>query len=203
MKDFDQNNPHHNLDLMKHTERTMHNTNGVNMKLAAMFHDAGKPSCKDYANDTIAHYYGHAAVSTDIARAFLLRMKASADEIKSILPVIKHHDSQLTDKSFKRIAAKYSPQIAKDVIKLQLADKLAQVYNEEAIDHLRELQSRQDAILRHPFTVNDLAVNGHDLMQIGIPEGPEIGRILKEMLETVLDNPDINDREYLMSTVQA
>lgn len=202
MKDFEQNNPHHNLDLMKHTERTMHNVDGVEIKLAAMFHDAGKPSCKDYANDTIAHYYGHAKVSADIARAFLLRMKASADEIKHVLPLVKLHDMQLTDKAFKRVAAKYSPEIAKDLIKLQLADKLAQVYNEENINHLRELQTRQEALLRHPFTVNDLAVNGHDLMQIGIPEGPEIGSILKEMLEIVLDNPEMNTKEQLMSIVQ-
>ena len=202
MKNFDQNNPHHNLDLMKHTQRVMHNVDGIELKLAAMFHDAGKPACKDYANDTIAHYYGHADVSTDIARAFLLRMKASSREIKTVLPLIKLHDMELTDKNFKRVAYKYSPQTAKDLIKLQLADKLAQVYDKEVIDHLRELQMRQDALLEKPFTVKDLAVNGHDLMQIGVTEGPEIGRILNEMLEMVLDNPEINTKEQLMSMVQ-
>ena len=51
---------------------------------------------------------------------------------------------------------------------------------------------------RDAFGLSDLAVNGRDLAAIGVPPGPKMGAMLKELLETVMDDPSLNDRERLL-----
>ncbi|MDE7186949.1 MAG: hypothetical protein K2O13_05525, partial [Lachnospiraceae bacterium] len=47
-------------------------------------------------------------------------------------------------------------------------------------------------------SLNELAVTGKDLIALGIPPGRELGMLLKELLEAVLEEPALNTREELL-----
>lgn len=57
----------------------------------------------------------------------------------------------------------------------------------------REIREKNECI-----SLRDMAVTGQDLMDAGIPRGPEVGRVLGSMFEEVLREPAHNERAYLM-----
>ena len=199
--DFEQNNPHHHLDLMKHIDRVIDGVDTETLKLAALFHDIGKPACRSYNGGSAAHYYKHEAVGEDIARAVLSRLKASNEEIEKISLLVKYHGSTLTDKTIKRMAGKYGRSFVEDLLKLQISDKLSQVIEEDKIKQLRNNMTRLDEILIEPHDLKTLAINGYDLIHIGIEEGPKIGSILENLLEIVLERPELNEKEVLINMI--
>jgi len=202
MYDFDQNNSNHNLDLLKHTDRVIDGVEDVTLKLAAMLHDSGKPACKTYNNGTEAHYYGHEKVSAEIAENVLSRLKASNEEIEMVVSLVKYHDAELTDRSAKRLAGKYGRSFVQSLILLQKSDKLAQVLNLDRIRKLEDINNRLDEILLEPHDFKSLAINGYDLISLGIEEGPRIGVILNALLELVLTNPEMNEKNKLIEIVK-
>ncbi len=202
MYDFEQNNSNHNLDLLKHTDRVIDGVEDVTLKLAAMLHDSGKPACKTYNNGTEAHYYGHEKVSAEIAENVLSRLKASNEEIELVVSLIKYHDAELTDKTVKRLAGKYGRSFVESLILLQKSDKLAQVFNPDRIKKLEDISKRLDEILLEPHNFKSLAVNGYDLMLMGIEEGPQIGVILNALLELVLEVPSLNEKDKLINIIK-
>ena len=50
-----------------------------------------------------------------------------------------------------------------------------------------------------PISVGDLAIDGGDLMDLGIPAGPTVGTVLRQLLDSVLDDPSKNQRETLLN----
>ena len=53
-----------------------------------------------------------------------------------------------------------------------------------------------------PFTRGELAVTGSDLLMAGVPVGPDVGKMLDQLLEAVLDEPELNTRETLLAMVR-
>ena len=51
-------------------------------------------------------------------------------------------------------------------------------------------------------TLRDLAVGGRELMEIGMKPGRELGNMLNELLEWVIDEPDCNKKEILCEYVK-
>ena len=52
------------------------------------------------------------------------------------------------------------------------------------------------------MTIKDLAINGKDLIQMGMKPGPEIGQILSKLLDLVIESPELNTREELIQVVE-
>lgn len=71
------------------------------------------------------------------------------------------------------------------------------------LEETDKLRNRIESVLDQPMSLKDLAVNGQDLMNEGIPKGPEIGRILNQLLEMVIDYPTLNDRETLLKQAKS
>ena len=90
------------------------------------------------------------------------------------------------------------------VFDLWLAERVATTPPRAIDDLLARRQSLQDEIARQvPLSLQDLALNGHDLQRLGIPPGPLMGRILHTLLHRVLDDPACNTRDRLLSVVQS
>ena len=53
------------------------------------------------------------------------------------------------------------------------------------------------------LTLKSLAVNGRDLMELGIPAGKELGRILNELLDCVIEDPSMNEKSKLLEVAKA
>lgn len=91
---YNQNNPHHCYDLWEHSIKTMQGLTcdkDNQLRVAAFFHDIGKPSVAR-VKDGRTVYYGHAQKSVEIANSLLNRLGYMSHEIEQILFYIEHHD---------------------------------------------------------------------------------------------------------------
>ena len=130
-------------------------------------------------------------------------MKYDNDTINKVLTLIQYHDCTLKSKlSVKRMLNKIGEELLRDLIKVQRADILAQnpVYAKERLLNLISVESKLDLILAQNecFNLKDLKINGEDLINIGFNKGKEIGETLKYLLELVIENPKLNEREELI-----
>ena len=117
-----------------------------------------------------------------------------------------HYESSWTDSAVRRFIVRVGVENIEDLFDLRLADMYG-MWNEsvdmrysEAIQLLLEFKERISAQLEknNAMSLKDLKVNGKDLMQIGIPAGKDLGRILNELMDCVLEDPQMNDKEKLL-----
>lgn len=202
---FNQNNSYHIYDLYKHTivateaiEPTLH------LRLTMMLHDFGKTKTKTTDENGISHYYAHARESVKMAENILKELKYDNDTINKVLTLIKYHDCTLKSKlSVKRMLNKIGEELLRDLIKIQRADVLAQnpEYATERLLNLITVLNKLDLILAQNecFNLKDLKINGGDLINLGFNKGKEIGETLKYLLDRVIEDPKINEKEELIN----
>ena len=201
---FNQNNDYHNFDLYNHTlVATDAIESRIHLRLAMMLHDFGKIETKITDENGISHYYAHAKESVKIATKILKDLKYDNETINKVLTLIQYHDCTLKSKlSVKRMLNKIEEELFRDLIKVQRADILSQnpVYAEERLLNLVSIESKLDLILSQNecFNLKDLRINGGDLIDIGFKKGKEIGETLKYLLELVIQNPKLNEKEELI-----
>ncbi len=178
------------------------------VRLAALFHDIGKPSCMRY-DDNIITFYKHEIESEKIARDRLARLKYPNAVIDAVCHLVRNHmfnyDPSWTDSAVRRFIARVGVSSIPDLFELRLADTIATTGHPYSWPVLEELKSRIDTIIqeKQALSVKDLAINGEDLAAIGIPRSREMGTLLSELLDAVLDDPRLNTRESLLKLAQA
>ncbi len=179
------------------------------LRLAALFHDVAKPSCKRVDGGKIT-FYNHEIAGEKMARGILVRLKFSNAQIDAVCHLIKEHmfnyESSWSDAAVRRFVQRVGAQNIDALFDLRLADiygmKRVEVrlHDTAVCGKLLELRSRVDAALsqKSAMGLKDLAVNGGDLIAIGIPAGKKMGAILKELFEAVTDDPAMNSRDELL-----
>jgi len=181
----------------------------MELLLAALFHDAGKPATFAYSEDKQqVTFYGHQIVSKKMANRWMKKYKASmlGIDTESVATLIDCHmfetKSYYTERAIRRFINKVGQDLIFKLIDLRIADKKGGAYPESVKGVLKLKQKISDEIAKKPpFGPKDLAINGNDLMKMGFAEGPLLGKILKELVEIVLDEPEKNTREFLLAYV--
>lgn len=198
-----QKNPHHRYDVYEHTcDVVARLPKNEVLKMAGLFHDAGKPATKTNV-DGVDHFYGHQEVSAQIAEQALRRLKASNALIEGVLTLIRHHDAEVPNRrSVRRMVNKIGKDRTSELLDLKEADAMAQSFTYlptklVVICNARRILSELEAE-EACFGLKDLAVNGKDLMDNGFKQGKLIGETLKYLLDKVLDEVLPNDREVLL-----
>lgn len=193
MQGFDQHNEHHIYDVLTHTAVAVESVPPEkDLRLAALFHDIGKPPCFSLGEDGVGHFYGHAKKSEEIARTVLNRLKYDNATKDTVITLIRYHDMYMeeTEKTVKRMLRKLGPENFRKLILLNRADNMAQnpAYRDRQ-PHYDRLSDLADKILSEEqcFSLKDLAVNGSDLIKEGYRPGPQIGEMLDEVLNLVID----------------
>lgn len=186
----------------------------VNVRLAALLHDIGKPASKVVRvtdEGEIYNFFNHEKYSETIARKLLTKLRFSNNEINNVCHLIEnhmfHYEESWSDAAVRRFIVRVKPENIEDLIDLRLADMYGkynmpiQIKESNACDLLIQLQDRIKKIQEEnsAFTLKSLAVSGKDLMEIGIPSGRLIGKILDSLLETVLDDPKQNSKDVLLN----
>lgn len=186
----------------------------VNVRLAALLHDIGKPASKVVRvtdEGEIYNFFSHEKYSETIARKLLTKLRFSNNEINNVCHLIEnhmfHYEESWSDAAIRRFVVRVKPENIEDLIDLRLADMYGkynmpiQIKESNACDLLIQLQDRINKIQEEnsAFTLKSLAVSGKDLMEIGIPSGRLIGKILDSLLETVLDDPKQNSKDVLLN----
>lgn len=207
MVGFDQRNHHHCYDVWEHT---LHAVDAVppevELRLAALLHDIGKPSTFTMDENGVGHFYGHAAVSEAMADQMLRRLKCSTEFRETVVRLVAWHDRDIprTDKAIRRALGKLGERDLRRLIAVKRADNLAQA--PAYWDRQRELDKGEailDRLLVEDacFSLKQLAVNGRDLMELGL-SGPAVGKSLGVLLNAVMDGELSNDREMLLARAQ-
>jgi tRNA nucleotidyltransferase (CCA-adding enzyme) len=211
---FDQRSRYHDLTLDEHTIAVVENAASANaslaVRLAALFHDAGKPEVAWTDADGRAHYYDdgahedHAVVGARIARAALTRLAYPSAVVGHVERLVRHH--MVTVASTKKAAkvrrwrAAVGPNLVDDLLTLRYADVTAKgEANPEHVAQLEQLRDRLVAEAASPAVVGDLVIDGRDLMALGVPSGPAIGWILRGLLADVVASPELNKRDWLFA----
>ena len=202
---FEQNNSHHYLDVWEHTITAIENTPAdIILRLTMLFHDIAKPRC--YTEDERGgHFYGHPHISADMAREILLRLGYDNGTIEAITQLILYHDSDIQPrkKHLKRWLNKIGEEQLRQLIEVKRADANAQseTFRQAKLSNLDAVSQKIDDIIEEQqrFSLKDLAVNGKDLMDIGVPQGYIIGNILNRLMNMVVNESVNNDREKLLS----
>lgn len=188
----------------------------LNVRLASLFHDIGKPKAKkiiERDGEKIITFYNHEKYSAEIAREILHRIKFSNATVENVSHLIEnhmfHYEKNWKDSAVRRFVAKVGYENIDDLFDLRLSDVYGMrcekiSVNSESVKNLLELKERIEKVRKEKsaLTIKDLEVNGNDLMSLGIPKGKEIGFILKELLETVLDDPSQNEKERLLKIAE-
>lgn len=208
MHGFDQQNPHHDYDVYAHTLKAAAACPPEPiLRWAALLHDSGKPHTftKDERG---GHFYGHAAVSKEIARRALNAMKCDRKRHDRVILLVEKHDMVMngTAKQLKRIVRQIGDEAAEQLLLLHKADVTAQ-----AACHRAERIEESDRLLQMLaelraenacMSLKQLAVTGGDLLAAGIPQGKTIGETLNRLLESVIDGDLPNEHDALLSAAK-
>ena len=203
--DFQQHSSHHSYDVFTHTAYV---TEAVAPELplrwAALLHDLGKPAAFTLDEDGQGHFYGHAQLSAEIADRILLRLKAPTALRERVVFLIKHHmDMIVADrKLLRRLLSRYGQEALEQLMALQRADFCSKgvtgdAFDFDAVDSMIACIVEEESCL----CVKDLAVNGYDLMALGIT-GQAIGRTLNALLEAVLEEQLPNEKDALTEHIK-
>ena len=204
---FDQNNPNHDRDVFQHILCVLDKTpNLIHIRLAALFHDAGKPYCYSTDEDGIGHFYGHSDKSSEIASKALLRLKCSNNLIKKVEMLVENHMSYfgITDKvRLKKLISSIGKDNIFDLISLQKADVMCKK-NRVLGNRILIMEDTIKKIInnKEPICLNDLAIDGNEIKNMGFDEGVLIGKILEDLLEEVLKHPELNRKDLLIEIVK-
>lgn len=208
LKGFQQKNTYHIYDVLEHTAVAVDNVrNEPILRLGAFFHDIGKPPCFTVDEAGVGHFYGHSHVSEEIARNIMNKLKFDNETKGKVLQLVKYHDVPIEEKtgSVKRALNKYSASGFFDLLEIKRADNLAQSpCCRNRLTKLDELKKIAEGIIEQEqcFSLKDLAVNGKDLINLGMRPGKELGETLNLLLEAVIEEQVPNERTKLLELVE-
>lgn len=207
-----QNNQYHLYDVGHHTLKVMEAVPATTvLRYAALLHDVGKPKCKTTDETGVDHFYGHQELSAKMARTILRRLKLDNDTIDQVCRLVKNHDYGLSGdgpgmKSFRRFVAQLGAEHFADFLEIRKGDMAGQsAYH---LEQRRQVIAHMEAMYaeiieqKQCLKLSELAIGGKDLIAIGVKPGPDMGRILKALLDRVLEEPELNTREQLLAIVK-
>lgn len=200
---FNQYNPNHDKDVFNHSLAVLDNTPAIlHIRLAALFHDIGKPDTFTIDEEGVGHFYGHHKLSANMAKGILKRWKSSRELIDKVYILIEKHMTQHDDfkeKGLKRLISKLGEEEIFNLLELQKAD-IKGARDNYNIDHLVQRKSKIEEIInrKEVYEKKQLAVDGNDMIELGYKQGRIIGEILEYLLEEVLENPGLNNKETLL-----
>ena len=203
--DFNQCNPHHNLDLFNHIINVVSKVPAdLELRYSALLHDIAKPIVQTFDEKGIAHYKTHEIVGADMARDILIRLKLPVKLIDTVVEIIKKHMvlyKDITDKKFNKLLSEMGYDNLLRLIEHSIADNSSK--NNEVVSTENDLHERLKRAVEKQMqvTVNDLAVNGKDLIELGFT-GKEVGEIKKELLDKYLSEEIQNNKEEMLEYVK-
>ncbi|HEY7397412.1 MAG TPA: HD domain-containing protein [Gaiellaceae bacterium] len=215
---FDQESAYHGLSVDEHTFMVVQAAADMQLplrvRLAALFHDAGKPAVAWRGRDGRLHYYAkpgrsdrsHEQVSAELAREALLRLRYPTELRRRVVQIVRHHmlSARGDATRARRLLARYGEELTFDLLDHKAADLRGKWGPDEPppVEQLAELAALRrlvEAERSSPHRLGDLAVSGTDLIELGYAPGPALGQTLRTLLTEVVERPSRNTREALLA----
>jgi tRNA nucleotidyltransferase (CCA-adding enzyme) len=212
---FDQESRYHSLTVDEHTfavvQAAADRGFSLQVRLAALFHDLGKPHVAWRGTDGRLHYYAkhgystksHEQVSADLAAEALARLRYPTELRKRVLRLVRSHmlDTSRADPlRARKLLQRYGEAVLSDLLDHKEADLRGKgdVPPAGELEKLELLRAVVDAQRSSPYRLRDLAIRGDDLIELGFAPGPTLGHALRALLDEVVREPDLNTRDELL-----
>ena len=215
---FDQESKYHSLTVDEHTFRVVQAAadkgRSLAVRLAALFHDLGKPLTAWRGTDGRLHYYAkpgyaeksHEQVGAELAHNALSRLRYPNDLRRRVERIVRHHmfDVGKGDaRRARRFLARHGDDLAFELVDHKEADYSAKPNGDgdppaRDLEKLAQFRKMLEQEQSQPHRLSDLAVDGNDLIDAGFAPGPALGSTLRELLHDVVDDPSLNTREQLL-----
>lgn len=201
-----QNHPHHCYSVGEHILVSLTQVPAdKDLRLTMLFHDIGKPRVLTVGEDGLTHFYGHQDVSEKMAKEIMLRLKFDNDTIASVCRLVKFHDygneCKPTMKIVRRAVNKIGTAGFPALFDVKYGDMMAQstYLRQEKQENLEAWKDLYRQVMESGQCVSlkMLAITGNDLIRLGMKPGREMGELLAELLDQVLEEPELNTKEYL------
>ncbi len=166
------------------------------VRLAALFHDVGKPIDRDPL--------GHARVGAEIAAQTMERLRYPTKLVRRVAAIVRAHPFLLAaaprePSELRRYLAEHGDELAAEITAMRFADLRAKKRDTTPLEELAAGLGRERA---NPHRLADLAVTGDDLIELGFTAGPALGAALQALLDAVLDDPELNTRDKLLALAE-
>lgn len=196
---------HHTEDVFTHNVLSLKFCPSINpiVRLATLIHDVGKPYVEGRDEEGYVIFYNHEVQGARVAREICDRLRLSKKQRDKIITLIRWHmfsvNENLTDSAVRRFIRRVGFENVKDMIDLRIGDRLGGGTQTPESWRLKKFKERIEEQLHPPFSMNDLVVNGNDVMSIlGIDPGPKVGKILESLFHEVDQDLSKNNRDYLL-----
>lgn len=194
---------HHTMDVMKSVKKDFVT------RWAAFFHDWGKIETVSVDEEGLQHYYGHPDVSATLAAEFMTKYKFDNDSFDAIYKLVKYHDAAIGQdvkmSTMKKFVQKIGKELIPKFIDLTTADRFAHRLNDIkfSVGNIDSGKKKliEIAMTQAPLSLKDLAVNGYDMMELGL-SGKQIGDALNCCLDYILEHPECNTKEVLIKYIE-
>ena len=180
------------------------------VRIAALLHDVAKPATRGPKKNDEWTFYGHDVVGGKMAMRILERLHFPRETIEKIATLIRWHlfkyesEEGTTDSSIRRLIRHVGSENMNDLVKVRICDRMGMDVPKAVPYRLRHFQFRVEKILREEEapTPKMLRIKGEDIMRIlSIQPGPKIGRVIEVLMQEVIDDPSLNEKETLEGRV--
>jgi len=200
---------HHIFDVGTHCVLSIKNcpSGDTITRFATLLHDIGKAKVAKVTEEGVRTFYNHEVVGSYQAKKIADKLHISREQKDKLFKLVRFHqftvDEKQTDKALRRFIKNIGISNIEDMMDLRIGDRLGGGLQQPESWRLKLFRQRLKEVLKKPFTVADLKINGNDVMKVlGIKPGPEVGRILNELFEEVADDKTKNTKEYLLSKIK-
>ena len=203
-------NKHHIYDCYQHALKALEYSAGkkfsLEVRLASLFHDIGKPRAKA-GDGKESTFYNHEMIGAKMSYQILCRLCFSNKEVDKIVSLIRYHMfyynvDEVTESSVRRLIKNIGPENINELMQLREADRIGSGVPKAEPYKLRHLKYIIDKVSKDPISVKMLKIDGKEVMDIlKITPGPKIGQILDVLLSFVLDDPKRNTKKLLTAEV--
>ena len=195
----------HLLQALEHSANKKFSTE---IRLAALFHDIGKPKSRRPGIKKAYTFYGHEVIGARMVQKIMDRLKFPKKTTDQVVSFVRNHmffsdTEQISLSAVRRIVQKVGDNHIWELMEIRECDRVG-MKKAEAPYRLRKYHAMIEEVLHDPISVGQLAIDGKYLMEtLNIKPGPRMGWILNALLEEILDDPKKNTEEHLTELVKS
>ena len=200
---------HHKEDVFTHNVLSLKFCSSPDpiVRFATLIHDIGKPRVASSDENGLVIFHNHEIVGARMASEIADRLRFSKKEKQKIVTLIRWHmftvDENITDSAVRRFIRRVGVETVQDMMDLRIGDRLGGGTQTAESWRLKLFKKRvEEQLAPAPFSVNDLAIDGNDIMkELQIKPGPKIGELLQQLFTEVDEDLSKNTKEYLVKRI--
>jgi len=203
-------NKHHTFNCWEHNvlslDYAVKKKFGLEVRLASLFHDIGKPKAKRGEGPN-ATFYNHEIIGANMVEKILARLKFPQDQAKKIVLLVRYHlfyynVGEVGESSVRRLIRNVGLENFQQLLEVRMSDRIGSGVPKAEPYKLRHLKYMAEKVSQDPLSAKMVKVNGNDVMEIlKIKPGPKVGQVLSILLNEVIENPEKNKKDYLKKEV--